>query len=152
MGLGLSPVMPGTCGAFLGVLLHLLIYFGLPPDVHFMALTFGFLATSGLGVALTPWAERYWNCPDPPHYVLDEVSGYLLVPLLFRDGSFWPTLIGGFFLFRVLDIFKLLPPARLIDTTLHGPWGVLLDDLVSAGYAALILQFLFWFGPHHLLR
>lgn len=157
LGLGLSPIMPGTCGALLGVALHGAIAGLLPEAAHFPALLAAFLVVSALTVGLTPWAEAHWGCADPPHFVLDEVAGYLFVPLLFREWqagacSFWKTALWGFLLFRILDIFKLLPPARLIDEELRGPWGVLLDDLVSAGYAALILHLIYWFAPDAWLR
>ena len=86
---------------------------------------------------------RYWNDEDPGHFVLDEIAGYLMVPLLFRGAHLWETTVVGFLLFRVLDIIKL-PPARQIDRDLHGPWGIVLDDLISGAYAALVLYGLRW--------
>jgi phosphatidylglycerophosphatase A len=150
-GLGLSPVLPGTCGALLGVAIHVGIALSLPARLHLMFLTLAFVAVCAANHLLTEWAEAYWNEPDPRHFVLDEVAGYLFVPMLFREGELWKTALAGFVLFRIFDIFKLIPPARLVDRELHGPWGVLLDDLVSAGYAALILHFVHWFGPAGLL-
>lgn len=151
MGLGLSPVLPGTCGALLGVAIHAVIATMFPTPWHHRLLMFAFLAVSAASVALTPWAERYWKEKDPGRFVLDEVAGYLLVPLLFHDGDWMKIALWGFFLFRIFDIFKLIPPARLVDQTLHGPWGVLLDDLISAGYAAIILYLVHWFGPAWIL-
>ncbi|MFP4032895.1 MAG: phosphatidylglycerophosphatase A [Desulfococcaceae bacterium] len=150
-GLGLSPILPGTCGALLGVAIHVAVVLGFPAHLHLMLLTLAFMAVCAANHALTGWAEAYWNEPDPRHFVLDEVAGYLFVPLLFREGELWKVVIWGFALFRIFDLFKLIPPARLIDREVHGPWGVLLDDLVSAGYAALIMYFVFWFGPDGLL-
>lgn len=147
MGLGLSPVMPGTCGALLGVAIHGGIAMLFPEAWHHRLLMFAFLGVSAASVCLTPWAERYWAEKDPGRFVLDEVAGYLLVPLLFHNGPWLKTALWGFVLFRIFDIFKLIPPARLVDETVHGPWGVLLDDLISAGYAAIILYFVHWFGP-----
>jgi len=43
----------------------------------------------------------------------------------------------------VFDILKI-PPARQIDRNMHGGWGVLLDDLVSSGYALGVLYFMVW--------
>ncbi len=150
-GLGLSPVFPGSCGALLGVLFHGLIVLALPGRMHLPALVFTFMAVCAANHILTSWAEEYWKVKDPSHFVLDEVAGYLFVPILFREGELWKVILWGFFLFRIFDLFKLIPPARLIDRELHGPWGVLLDDLVSAGYAALVMYFLYWFGPDFLL-
>lgn len=147
LGLGLSPVLPGTCGALLGVVIHVGVARLFPVHSHLMALTFAFLAVCAANHVLTGWAEAYWNEPDPRHFVLDEVAGYLFVPLLFREGELWKVVLWGFILFRIFDLFKLIPPARQVDRDLHGPWGVLLDDLVSAGYAALFMHFVHWFGP-----
>jgi hypothetical protein len=83
---------------------------------------------------------------DPGHFVLDEIAGYLMVPLLLPQGTLWQVGFWGFLLFRVFDIIKI-PPARQIDRNLHGPWGILLDDLVSGAYAALVLYAYRWLGP-----
>jgi phosphatidylglycerophosphatase A len=83
---------------------------------------------------------------------LDEVAGYLLIPILFRNGELWKIAIWGFFLFRLFDIFKLIPPTRYIDQKIHGPWGILLDDLVSAGYAVLIMYLLTYICPSCLMN
>ncbi len=149
-GLGLSPIAPGTCGALLGVALHGAIVLALPDAWQLQALLVVFLGTCAATVFLTPWAEAYWKEEDPKHFVTDEVAGYLFVIFLFREGVFWKTALWAFVLFRVLDIFKFLPPARLVDRSLHGPWGILLDDLVSAAYAAFIMYFIYWIGPSFL--
>ena len=95
--------------------------------------------------AITPWAVAYWKDEDPGNFVLDEVAGYLVVPILFRGGDLYQVALWGFLLFRVFDIVKI-PPARQIDQNLHGPWGIVLDDLVSGAYAALALYALSWLG------
>ena len=146
-GLGLSPVLPGTCGALLGVVIHVAIVLVLPISMKMPALLTAFALVCAANHLLTPWAEEYWGTKDPPHFVLDEVAGYLFIPILFREGALLSVVFWGFLLFRILDIFKLLPPARLIDEQLPGPWGVLLDDLVSAGYAAWIMSLVHWLAP-----
>ncbi|WP_373501896.1 phosphatidylglycerophosphatase A [Desulfococcus sp.] len=146
-GLGLSPVLPGTCGALLGVVIHAAVVLALPAAMKMPALLTAFALVCAANHVLTPWAEAYWERKDPPHFVLDEVAGYLFVPILFREGELLNVVVWGFTLFRILDIFKFLPPARLIDKQLHGPWGVLLDDLVSAGYAAWIMSIVYWLAP-----
>ncbi len=151
LGLGLSPVMPGTCGTILGVLFHFIIGYIVPKAFQLQALVFTFIIVCAANNILTGWAEEYWKTSDPGHFVLDEVAGYLFIPILFREGELWKVIIWGFILFRVFDIFKLIPPARLIDENLHGPWGILLDDLVSAGYAALFMYIIYWFGPSYLI-
>ena len=77
--------------------------------------------------------------------MLDEVAGYLVVPILFHGGELWQVALVGFLLFRIFDIIKI-PPARQIDQNMHGPWGIVLDDLISGVYAALAIYGLVWFG------
>ncbi len=147
LGLGLSPVLPGTAGALLGVAFHVGVVLMLPQAFHLPGLVFIFFLVCAANHLLSDWAESYWQCQDPGHFVLDEVAGYLLIPILFREGELWKVVLWGFVLFRIFDVFKLIPPAGYIDRNIHGPWGILLDDLVSAAYAALILYVIHWFGP-----
>ena len=44
----------------------------------------------------------------------------------------------GFILFRLFDILKPWP-ANWADRSLHGGWGVMLDDVAAGAYAALCL-------------
>ncbi|MCP4349484.1 MAG: phosphatidylglycerophosphatase A [Desulfobacterales bacterium] len=146
-GLGLSPVFPGTCGALLGVLFHVMIVIFLPVKMHLPLLIFVFILVCAANNILSAWAEEYWQTKDPKNFVLDEVAGYLLVPILFRQGQLWKVVLWGFFLFRILDVFKLIPPTKQIDKNMQGPWGILLDDLVSASYSALIMYIIYWIHP-----
>lgn len=144
-GLGLLPGAPGTWGTLLGVLLHGLVVVLLPAGVQTAALVLCLLAVSALNVILAPWAVDYWKCKDPGRFVLDEVAGYLIVPILFRHGALWQLMLAAFLLFRLFDIIKV-PPARQIDRNMQSGWGILLDDLVSGAYAALALHGLLWVG------
>lgn len=145
-GLGLMPVAPGTFGALLGVILHVVVVLSLPPGVQWLALLVLFLLVCAANNILTPWAEAYWQQDDPEHFVLDEAAGYLLVPLLFHQGQIWQVALWGFLLFRFFDIMKI-PPARQVDQQIHGAWGILLDDLVSSVYAVLVMYGLWQLGP-----
>jgi len=149
LGLGLLPIAPGSFGALLGVGMHLLASYFVPiqfQQVSFIAL---FLSVYIAGHMLVPWSQTYWQNMDPKNFVLDEVAGYLLIPIFFNYGSIlnskfsevktWKVALIGFILFRIFDIFKLIPPAKWIDTNMHSAWGVMLDDLVSAGYAVLVI-------------
>ena len=49
----------------------------------------------------------------------------------------------GFVLFRVMDIVKPWP-IRDLDHRIHGGLGIMLDDLVAALYAALLLALYGW--------
>ncbi len=146
LGLGLLPVAPGTFGTLLGVVFHICIVLFLPATFQLTTLIFIFILVCIANNVLTPWAEAYWQCEDPGNFVLDEVAGYLLVPILFRQGQLWQVALWGFLLFRIFDIIKI-PPARQIDQKVHGAWGILLDDLVSALYAVVVMYVLWWLGP-----
>ncbi|MDY0092207.1 MAG: phosphatidylglycerophosphatase A [Candidatus Vecturithrix sp.] len=145
-GLGLMPFAPGTFGTLLGVILHIVIVLVLPLSLQWPALLVVFFLVCAANNWLTPWAVAYWQQEDPGHFVLDEVAGYLLVPLLFHQGQLWQVALWGFLLFRVFDIIKI-PPARQVDQQIHGAWGILLDDLVSSVYVVLVMYGLWWLGP-----
>ena len=144
-GLGLAPIAPGSFGALLGVGFHILVALYLPLGAQLPALVIGLLLVSAANNWLTPWAVDYWKNEDPRHFVLDEIAGYLVVPILFRAGTLLEVALWGFLLFRIFDIVKI-PPARQIDRHWHGKWGILLDDIVSGIYAAVVLHTLAWFG------
>jgi len=73
---------------------------------------------------------------DPSEVVIDEVAGFLLT-MLWVPLS-WGTLLTGFLLFRVFDIWKLWP-ANAAER-LPGGLGIVLDDLVAGLYANLGLR------------
>lgn len=140
-GLGLSPIAPGTCGALLGVAVHLIIALFAPTVWQRWLLGGAFAAVCWTHFSLTRWAQQYWRESDPSHFVLDEVAGYLFVPLLVTSGDPWKLALWSFVCFRVLDIIKI-PPARQVDRKMHGAVGILLDDLISAAYAAVLIYVL----------
>ena len=143
-GLGLFPIAPGSFAALLGVAVHAAVWH-FAPEHTMTVLWISFGITCLVHFVLNNAAARYWDDPDSGNFVMDEVAGYLLTAILahaFLPMSATPwILIEGFLLFRVLDIIKL-PPARQIDRNWHNAFGVILDDLVSAAYAAglLVLQ------------
>jgi len=50
----------------------------------------------------------------------------------------WVMAIGGFFLFRVLDVFKPFPAQRF--ERFHGGLGMMADDVMVAIYGNLLLR------------
>lgn len=140
-GLGLSPFAPGTFGTLLGVLIHIIALSTSSTGSVVAPLVFALAAVSLAHWLLTPFAVDYWQDPDPSHFVLDEVAGYLVVALMCPFMTTWYAIAGGFLLFRVLDIFKP-PPARQIDRDWNGAAGILCDDLVSGAYAGGVMWLL----------
>ena len=145
--LGLGPFVPGSFGALTGFAWHAFAFDRQwqPLDVRIWCLT-GAVIFSALHYILTPWAQKYWNDSDPKNFVLDEIVGYLCVPVFAIDFAYWWQLIAAFVVFRVLDAIKL-PGARYIDRKIHNAHGVLFDDVVSAAYSAAIVSAvtLIWF-------
>ena len=78
---------------------------------------------------------------DHPGIVWDEITGmYLTLLVLPPQIALWAL---GFGLFRLFDIWKPWP-IRDLDHRLAGGVGIMLDDLVAALYAAILLVFGRW--------
>ncbi|MBF0228871.1 MAG: phosphatidylglycerophosphatase A [Desulfamplus sp.] len=139
--LGYSPIMPGTFGALPGIVIYFVLWKFLPPSFLRISLLGIVISLMLLNYYLTPWAIRYWKSKDPSQFVLDEIIGFLCVPIYYGANDFHRTALIGFILFRILDMIKIFP-ANYVDKNVKGSTGIIFDDVISAGYAALIL-FLF---------
>ena len=138
--LGLSPIVPGSFGALTGLGWHYLAFWlGWSDMATRVWCLWGALLFSALHYWLTPWAQNKWNDPDPRHFVLDEIVGYLCVPLFCMRMTAWWQPMAAFCIFRILDAIKL-PGARYIDRNIHTASGVLFDDVVSAAYSAAMMS------------
>jgi phosphatidylglycerophosphatase A len=74
---------------------------------------------------------------DPGAVVVDEVAAQWLVLLAApADPLSWAL---AFLLFRIFDIWKPWP-VRWADRHIAGGLGIMLDDLLAAVYAALVLS------------
>ncbi|MBF0210064.1 MAG: phosphatidylglycerophosphatase A [Desulfamplus sp.] len=136
--LGYSPILPGTFGALPGILIYFILWRVVSPDFLKLSLLFVVVALMLLNYYLTPWAIRYWRSKDPSQFVLDEIIGFLCVPIYYGADNFYRTALIGFVLFRILDMVKIFP-ANYVDKNVKGSTGIIFDDVISAGYAALIL-------------
>jgi len=146
LGSGLSPIAPGTAGSAMGLLLawlwlQLLLWLGVPllwPSLSMIALIFV------LGVLSSDVVCKKLNSHDHGAVVVDEFVGQWLVLLLV------PATISGwlaaFLLFRLFDISKPWP-IRAADRHIHGGIGVMLDDVLAAGYAVLVILAYQWLTP-----
>ncbi len=130
-GSGLFPFASGTAGTLAAVPLVAL-------SATFSPIFSGlFLAVMILvAIRASEVVHKLLGKPDPSEVVIDEVAGFLLT-LLWIPLS-WGTLLAGFLLFRIFDIWKPWPagPAE----KLHGGLGIVLDDLVAGLYANLLLR------------
>ncbi|MEW6170135.1 MAG: phosphatidylglycerophosphatase A [Candidatus Omnitrophota bacterium] len=126
--IGYLPLMPGTWISLVGVFLYLIfdknpIYFGL----------LGLFII--LGFLLCGKAEEIFGKKDPKFIVIDDLVGMMLV-LGFLPKRFF-MLVMGFTIFRIIDAVKPYPINRL--EKLDGSLGIMLDDLMAAAYAILVM-------------
>jgi phosphatidylglycerophosphatase A len=136
LGAGLMPIAPGTAGSLLGVALAWLT---LPLGLE-MQLVIA-IALIASGVWLCGEAARRLAVHDHPGIVWDEIAGmYLLLLVAAPEITAWAA---GFLLFRIMDIWKPWP-IRDVDHRLGGGAGIMLDDLLAALYAAVLLGFGGW--------
>ena len=130
-GAGLAPRAPGTFGTLVAIPLAVgLQYAG---GDRAIAIAIAVLLVAGAWSAQV--TGRALQRPDHGAIVVDEVAAFLLV-LLFTGMT--PLRIAiAFALFRFFDIVKP-PPIRQLDAALKNGIGVMLDDLLAAGYALLV--------------
>ena len=135
-GTGLAPIAPGTFGSLPGILLA------------WLTLDMGIYVQLGIAAAL--FVAGIWICGESARrigvhdhggIVWDEICGMYVTLLLAPQ-----TIIGfalGFGLFRLFDIAKPWP-IRDLDHRLGGGLGIMLDDLVAALYALILLTLYGW--------
>jgi phosphatidylglycerophosphatase A len=126
---------PGTWGTLAAVPLYVLLSF--LPWWAYMAST---LCLIVLAIVASEIYEQETGTHDLPQVVIDEVVGFLVTMVLIPRT--WQSILAGFFLFRVLDIWKPFP-IRWVDRRVHGGVGVVADDLLAGVIANLILQVLY---------
>ena len=131
LGSGYSPVVPGTAGSFVGLVLFLPVH-ALPPAALLAAVA----ALVVVGVASASHVSRLVGLEDPGIVVIDEVAG-MWVSLLFLPLTPLTALLA-FVFFRVFDVVKPYPARRLED--LPGGLGIMCDDLMAGAYANLLLR------------
>jgi phosphatidylglycerophosphatase A len=131
-GLGRAPVGPGTFGTLGGLLLAWGLKIACPGTAAYAAAT---AALCVVGVILCQRATVLLGSKDPQSVVIDEIAAIVLVFAGVPWG--WRNAILGFVLFRALDITKPWP-IRSVEKA-PGGWGVMLDDLVAAVVAGLVL-------------
>jgi len=130
-GSGLSPYAPGTFGTIAAIPLFLVL--------ENLSLTFYVLVVIALtifGIWICDVTARDLGVKDYQGIVWDEIVGYLCTMIAV------PASLGfilmGFLLFRLFDMFKPWPV--YLAERLPGGYGIVLDDVLAAAYAWLILQ------------
>jgi len=132
LGLGYAPLIPGTFGTLLGVL----IYYFLRKLQWWLVIPITILIFL-IAVWSSHQAEKIMFTRDPQVVTIDEVAGYLVTMLSFPNN--WNWLLAGFVLFRVFDIIKPWP-ASYFDNVSRRGFAVVMDDIVAGIYANICLQ------------
>lgn len=134
-GSGLSPKAPGTAGSLLAWLLYPLIRTPLSEIAFLIMLGAFFLA----GILAAERTGRALGVSDHGAIVWDEMVAVWLVLLFTPATLLWQACAIA--LFRLFDITKP-QPIRWADSRVKGGFGVMLDDLLAAGYTLLALAIL----------
>jgi phosphatidylglycerophosphatase A len=131
-GAGLAPVAPGTAGTLVAWPAAALLVAALPPTAVLGVVAALFV----LGVWCCGVTGRHLGVADHPGMVWDEMVAFLLILAVVPGTVLWQG--AAFVLFRFFDIAKP-PPIRWLERRHHGGFGVMIDDLLAAGYALLVL-------------
>jgi len=131
-GAGTSPYAPGTIGSLLAFPVFFLLN-PLPLWLYVLITCVLFL----LGILICGRTASDMGVHDHSAIVFDEVVGMLFTLAMVPVGWMW--LVIGFLLFRIFDIWKPFP-ISILDRKVPGGLGIMLDDLIAAIYAWLVLQ------------
>jgi phosphatidylglycerophosphatase A len=144
-GSGLFPAAPGTIATLWAWVVFLMI----DPFVSDWAWALIFVAGLVLGAKACTITGLALGKTDSSNIVWDEILAFWLVlwclPRLSDPAGFhtlgimpeWLLQCLAFGLFRFFDIAKPAP-IRMVDRRTRNGWGVMLDDLIAAGYTLLV--------------
>jgi phosphatidylglycerophosphatase A len=136
-GVGLIGFAPGTWGTLLAFPIFWgAAYAGVSPQDAPLLYLAGVALLFALGVWACSVAGTNLGAPDHGSMVWDETVAFLLVLFFAPRYSYYQAL--AFVLFRFFDIAKP-PPIRYYERKFKGGYGVMIDDLLAAGYALLAL-------------
>ncbi len=131
-GSGLAPTAPGTFGTLAAIPLYYLLTQLFSPAQLAVIIGAALLA----GIWICDIAGRNLGVPDYGGIVWDEIAAFWLV-LWFTPGkAAW--IMGAFIVFRIFDIWKPFP-INWFDRHVKNGLGVMLDDVLAAGYTIAIL-------------
>jgi phosphatidylglycerophosphatase A len=137
-GSGLAKKAPGTLGTAAAIPLYLL--FSQTNIIVYSLIT---IAISLIGIPICGQAADRLGVHDFNGIVWDEIAGYLITMWLVPFS--WPAIITGFILFRIFDIIKPWP-IKWVDQKVKGGLGIMLDDILAALIAGMILWVLVSLG------
>ena len=123
---------PGTFGSILGLALCFLL-----SKIEFAVAVVLTILFVFFAIWMAHEAEIILKTKDPGCIVIDEVAGMLvtLIGLPFNMIS----VLAGFLIFRILDIWKPYP-IRFLERKLSGGVGIVMDDVVAGVLGNIILR------------
>ncbi|BBP43830.1 phosphatidylglycerophosphatase A family protein [Thiosulfativibrio zosterae] len=132
LGSGLIKPGPGTWGTLLGLLLMI------PLILWNEWAAWGLVVLSVLfGNFICGRSADMMQVHDHGGIVWDEFAGIWLVMVFLPEQSLWYW-VAAFIAFRVFDIFKPWP-INWADQKVSGGAGIMLDDIIAACYAIIII-------------
>lgn len=139
-GAGLAPKAPGTFGTLVALPLWVLLVWAVSDPTLYLVICAALFA---VGCWICGESARLLGIHDAPGIVFDEIVGFFITafPLLGLPFNLVLGLwvLAAFVLFRFFDIIKPWP-IRWLDRHVHGGFGIMLDDVVAAIFAAACLH------------
>lgn len=135
-GSGLLKPAPGTWGTLASVPLFLVLLNIAPTG---SAAYFAFVAVSFLfGVYICGKTASDVGVHDHSAIVWDEFVGFWITMAIVAPN--WLNIVLGFLLFRLFDILKPWP-IKVLDKSVHGGFGIMIDDVLAGIFAGALLYF-----------
>jgi phosphatidylglycerophosphatase A len=132
IGVGYFPVAPGTITSAIIVLLYKFFLYKLSWPIYLLL----FFVLFCLGIIVSDVYSRMLKKEDPRTVVIDEAAGQLIAMFLLSPQ--WSLCAASFVLFRFFDIAKPFPIKRV--ETFPGGFGIMLDDIVAAIFAGILIN------------
>lgn len=136
-GSGLAPKAPGTFGTLACIPLYLLL--SNLTLIYYVAVC---VLVFVVGIYICGYTAKAINAHDHPGIVWDEFAGFLVT--MAGVAFSWKSLILGFVLFRIFDIFKPWP-INWLDKKVSGGFGIMVDDIIAGLFALFGLHLINYF-------
>ncbi len=136
LGAGYSPVAPGTAGSLLSVVLWWALFRWSPFLLRIPEHIALIVVLTVVGVWASTKSEVWFGKIDPHETVIDEVVGQQITYIGLAALN-WKSLVLGFLLFRLFDVWKPFPIRKIQDW--KGGMGIVMDDVAAGIYAWVIL-------------
>lgn len=138
-GSGLARKAPGTFGTLAAIPIFLLIC--QLPHLYYVL----FVVVTGLaGIYICGKTASDLRVHDHGGIVWDEMVGFWIT-MMFIPVS-WHSILTGFLLFRLFDIWKPFP-IRWLDKQVKGGFGIMIDDVLAGIFSWLCLYLWYVMPP-----